>query len=77
MGGRRDSNAEIAVNDEPSPSSSPSDRHMREWEEELARIEMRSRRSSDLLGFSGKRKRSTGAPKVGAVAQSGHEATSP
>jgi len=37
---------------------------MREWEEELARIEMRSRRSSDLLGFSGKRKRSLGVPKV-------------
>ncbi|KAF8631440.1 hypothetical protein AX17_005117 [Amanita inopinata Kibby_2008] len=33
---------------------------VREWEEELARIEMRSRRSSDLLGFSGKRKRSAG-----------------
>lgn len=26
--------------------------HMREWEAELARIEMRSRRSSDLLGFA-------------------------
>ncbi|KDR81810.1 hypothetical protein GALMADRAFT_152624 [Galerina marginata CBS 339.88] len=43
--------------------SDPSD-HMREWEEELARIEVRSRRSSDLLGFSGKRKRSAGAPRV-------------
>ncbi|KAH9484049.1 hypothetical protein JR316_0003528 [Psilocybe cubensis] len=31
--------------------------HMREWEEELAKIEVKSRRSSDLLGFSGKRKR--------------------
>ncbi|KIM49441.1 hypothetical protein M413DRAFT_438626 [Hebeloma cylindrosporum] len=38
--------------------------HMKEWEEELARIEMRSRRSSDLLGFSGKRKRSTGVPRM-------------
>jgi hypothetical protein len=37
---------------------------MKEWEEELARIEMRSRHSSDLLGFSGKRKRSTGVPRV-------------
>lgn len=36
---------------------------MREWEEELAKIEMRSRKSSDLLwGFV--RKRSTGAPKA-------------
>lgn len=35
---------------------------MREWEEELAKIEMRSRRSSDMLGFAGKRKRS-GAPR--------------
>ncbi|TFK42948.1 hypothetical protein BDQ12DRAFT_677063 [Crucibulum laeve] len=43
---------------------SESDQHMREWEEELARIEMRSRRSSDLLGFAGKRKRSAGAPRV-------------
>ncbi|PPQ77592.1 hypothetical protein CVT25_011384 [Psilocybe cyanescens] len=38
--------------------------HMREWEEELAKIEVKSRRSSDLLGFSGKRKRSAGAPRV-------------
>ncbi|KAF8968358.1 hypothetical protein BDZ97DRAFT_1916196 [Flammula alnicola] len=38
--------------------------HMREWEEELARIEVKSRRSSDLVGFSGKRKRSAGAPRV-------------
>ena len=30
---------------------------MREWEEELARIEVRSRRSSDLLGFAGKVRR--------------------
>lgn len=38
--------------------------HMKEWEEELAKIEMRSRHSSDLLGFSGKRKRSMGVPRV-------------
>ncbi|KAF8201457.1 hypothetical protein BJ912DRAFT_502123 [Pholiota molesta] len=31
--------------------------HMREWEAELARIEVRSRRSSDLLGFAGKKAR--------------------
>ncbi|KAL0071560.1 hypothetical protein AAF712_001417 [Marasmius tenuissimus] len=31
--------------------------NIREWEEELARIETQSRRSSDLLGFSLKRKR--------------------
>ncbi|KAF8061540.1 hypothetical protein FPV67DRAFT_1509348 [Lyophyllum atratum] len=37
---------------------------MREWEEELAKIEMKSRRSSDMLGFAGKRKRSAGAPRV-------------
>jgi len=30
---------------------------MREWEQELAKIEMKSRRSSDLLGFFGKKKR--------------------
>ncbi|KAF9566266.1 hypothetical protein CPC08DRAFT_657891 [Agrocybe pediades] len=38
--------------------------HMREWEEELARIEVRSRRSSDMLGFSGKRKRPPTHPMV-------------
>lgn len=38
--------------------------HMREWEEELAKIEVKSRRSSDLLGFSGKRKRTAGTPRV-------------
>lgn len=39
--------------------------HMREWEEELARIEMKSRWSSDMLGFFGKRKRSAASvPKV-------------
>ncbi|KAF8162919.1 hypothetical protein B0H34DRAFT_300025 [Crassisporium funariophilum] len=31
--------------------------HMREWEEELRRIEVKSRRSSELVGFFGKRKR--------------------
>ncbi|KAJ7109201.1 hypothetical protein C8R44DRAFT_801886 [Mycena epipterygia] len=38
-----------------SAGSNASD-EMREWEEELARIEMRSRRSSDLAGFSKRRK---------------------
>jgi hypothetical protein len=38
--------------------------HVKEWEEELARIEIRSRHSSDLLGFSGRRKRPTGVPRV-------------
>ena len=38
--------------------------HVKEWEEELLRIEIRSRHSSDLLGFSGRRKRSTGVPRV-------------
>ncbi|KAG6844731.1 hypothetical protein H0H87_004351 [Tephrocybe sp. NHM501043] len=37
---------------------------MREWEEELAKIEMRSRKSTDMLSFFG-RKRSAGPPKVG------------
>ncbi|CAA7265395.1 unnamed protein product [Cyclocybe aegerita] len=55
----------------------PSD-YMREWEEELARIEMRSRRSSDAVGFAGKtqslRKRSVvvgvpGVPPVGMAMQ--------
>ena len=41
----------------------PSD-DMREWEEELARIEMRSRKSSDMLGFSGRKKHSTNAPRI-------------
>ncbi|GLB35364.1 hypothetical protein LshimejAT787_0209290 [Lyophyllum shimeji] len=36
---------------------------MREWEEELAKIEQRSRRSSDMLGFF-RRKRSAGAPRA-------------
>jgi len=35
---------------------------IREWEEELARIEMKSRRSSDLLGFSFKRKKRNNDP---------------
>ncbi|KAG6831308.1 hypothetical protein H0H92_011515 [Tricholoma furcatifolium] len=45
----------------PEPDAGPADR-MREWEEELAKIEMLSRQSSNLLGFG--RKRSTGATKV-------------
>ncbi|KAG6919977.1 hypothetical protein DXG01_013326 [Tephrocybe rancida] len=45
------------------PEAGPADK-MREWEEELAKIEMRSRKSSDMLSFFG-RKRSSGAPKVG------------
>ncbi|KAG5647127.1 hypothetical protein DXG03_001082 [Asterophora parasitica] len=36
---------------------------MREWEEELAKIEMLSRKSSAMLGFFGKRKRSVKAPR--------------
>ncbi|KAJ7219110.1 hypothetical protein GGX14DRAFT_434660 [Mycena pura] len=39
-----------------SVDSSQSD-EVREWEEELARIELRSRRSSDLLGFASKKRR--------------------
>ncbi|KAJ7489881.1 hypothetical protein B0H11DRAFT_2010794 [Mycena galericulata] len=39
-----------------STSSNQSD-EVREWEEELARIEMKSRRSSDLAGFATKRSR--------------------
>ncbi|PFH52398.1 hypothetical protein AMATHDRAFT_56953 [Amanita thiersii Skay4041] len=35
---------------------------MREWEAELTRIEMRSRRSSDFLRFFRRRKRSVGGP---------------
>ncbi|KAJ6547385.1 hypothetical protein B0H19DRAFT_1266325 [Mycena capillaripes] len=35
---------------------------VREWEEELARIEMRSRRSSDLVGFANKRRRPSETP---------------
>ncbi|KAJ7470583.1 hypothetical protein FB451DRAFT_1254184 [Mycena latifolia] len=38
-----------------SADSNTSD-EVREWEEELARIEMRSRRSSDLVGFSTRRR---------------------
>ncbi|KAJ7905320.1 hypothetical protein B0H14DRAFT_2327083, partial [Mycena olivaceomarginata] len=44
-----------------SVDSNPSD-EMREWEEELARIEMRSRRSSDLVGFANKRSRPARLP---------------
>ena len=38
---------------------------IKEWEAELAKIEIQSRKSSDMLGFAGKRKRSTGASVVG------------
>lgn len=38
---------------------------MKEWEAELVKIEIRSRRSSDMLGFAGRRKRSTGASIAG------------
>ena len=38
---------------------------MKEWEAELAKIEIRSRKSSDMLSFFGKRKRSAGASIVG------------
>jgi hypothetical protein len=37
---------------------------MKEWEAELAKIERQSRRSSDMLGFSGMRKRSNGTSIV-------------
>ncbi|KAJ6630672.1 hypothetical protein B0H10DRAFT_1982310 [Mycena sp. CBHHK59/15] len=43
-----------------SSGSNQSD-EVREWEEELARIEMRSRRSSDLVGFANKRRRPSDA----------------
>ncbi|KAF5365610.1 hypothetical protein D9758_003182 [Tetrapyrgos nigripes] len=38
-------------------TSASAEESIREWEEELARIELKSRRSSDLLGFGLKRKR--------------------
>lgn len=44
--------------------SETGDDKMREWEEELAKIEMKSRKSSDMLGFAGKRKRSAGPPRL-------------
>jgi hypothetical protein len=37
---------------------------VQEWEAELAKIEIQSRKSSDMLGFASKRKRSTGASVV-------------
>ncbi|KAJ7285669.1 hypothetical protein C8J57DRAFT_1431371 [Mycena rebaudengoi] len=44
-------------------SSSGSDPdEIREWEQELARIEMRSRRSSDLAGFANKRRSPSDCP---------------
>lgn len=55
-------------------SNGGDDDRMREWEEELAKIEMRSRRSSDMLGFAGKRKRSAGAPRLGEGSSSQSEA---
>lgn len=42
-----------------SSAESQSD-EVREWEEELARIEVQSRRLSDMLGFACKRKRVAG-----------------
>lgn len=53
------STSTTASNTDASSSSHDSD-EMRAWEEELARIEIQSRRSSDMLGFAGKRKRSVG-----------------
>ncbi|KAK7015011.1 hypothetical protein R3P38DRAFT_3362109 [Favolaschia claudopus] len=51
------SSASLSASTSSSPEgSNPSD-EMREWEEELARIEMRSRRSSDLVGFANKRRK--------------------
>lgn len=44
-----------------SDSSQDSD-DVREWEAELAQIEVRSRRSSDMLGFFTKKKRASAAP---------------
>ena len=38
--------------------------HMREWEEELTRIEMKSRWSSDMLGFFKRKKSAASMPKV-------------
>ncbi|KAG6821182.1 hypothetical protein H0H93_005402 [Arthromyces matolae] len=46
----------------PEIDAGPMDK-MREWEEELAKIEMRSRKSSDMLGFG--RKRSAGGTSKG------------
>ncbi|KAJ6496508.1 hypothetical protein C8R47DRAFT_1114347 [Mycena vitilis] len=54
------SSTSLSTSTSSSASSSPSD-EVREWEEELARIEMRSRRSSDLVGFANKRRRPSGA----------------
>lgn len=54
-------NANSASTTPSSSSSSPEeDEGLREWQEELEKIEKKSRKSSDLLGFF-KRKRSEGA----------------
>ncbi|KAF7363291.1 hypothetical protein MSAN_00984300 [Mycena sanguinolenta] len=55
-GGSASSTSLSTTTSSSSPDSNPSD-EMREWEQELARIEMRSRRSSDLVGFANKRRR--------------------
>lgn len=48
----------ISVNSTCSSNFDADSDAVREWEEELARIEMRSRRSSELIGFPWKRRRS-------------------
>ncbi|KAJ7273539.1 hypothetical protein B0H12DRAFT_1089906 [Mycena haematopus] len=55
-GGSASSTSLSTTTSSSSVDSNPSD-EVREWEEELARIEMRSRRSSDLVGFANKRRR--------------------
>ena len=50
------SSASIAANTSTSSISDSSD-DVKEWEAELAKIEVRSRRSSDMIGFPFKRKR--------------------
>ncbi|KAF8921458.1 hypothetical protein CPB85DRAFT_1428441 [Mucidula mucida] len=45
-------------------SASRGSADIREWEQELARIELQSRRSSDLLGFGMKRHRSSTATRI-------------
>ncbi|KAF8212418.1 hypothetical protein K438DRAFT_1958157 [Mycena galopus ATCC 62051] len=60
-GGSASSTSLSTTTSSSSVDSSPSD-EVREWEEELARIEMRSRRSSDLVGFANKKRRPGGTP---------------
>ncbi|KAJ6455751.1 hypothetical protein C8R45DRAFT_586733 [Mycena sanguinolenta] len=55
-GGSASSTSLSTTTSSSSLDSNPSD-EVREWEQELARIEMRSRRSSDLVGFANKRRR--------------------